>query len=166
MSREDKVNGIDETHYKRAKQLKDWLDANTDVIPEPKMITLNSFEIDWDRWLGSFNVWFDDSLYPEKFHFYDCGTGGVEIQPPMFTSPLGVPASYCAVVITKQTDTAIRQALELTLPRLTPHGRNRRTGIETTRSTPIFLRLGSLELTKAKGMITSEYSISVQLPAS
>ena len=137
-----------------------WLDENTVTIPEPETVTLLNFKVDWSSWSGSFQIKFDDALHADRFHFYEDGTGKVRFCLPMFVSPLGAPASYPAIEISKRTREAIQRALDITFPKITPHGINRKTGIETTVSTPISDRLTSDELTKAKELVSSQFSIT------
>jgi len=137
-----------------------WLDENTVTVPEPNTVTLYDFRVDWSSWSGSFRIKFDDVLHEDRFQFSDNGTGKVRFSLPMFVSPLGAPASYPALEISKRTREAIQRALDTTFPKITPHGRNRKTGIETTVSTPITDRLTSDELTKAKNLVSSQFSIT------
>jgi len=68
----------------------------------------------------------------------------------MFTSPLGVPASYAAIRITSNTHNAISEALKKAFPKLKPLGRNRDTGIEITYQSPIEARLSREAVEKTK----------------
>ena len=137
-----------------------WLDENTVTVPEPNTVTLYDFRVDWSSWSGSFRIKFDDVLHEDRFQFSDNGTGKVRFSLPMFVSPLGAPASYPALEISKRTREAIQRALDTTFPKITPHGRNRKTGIETTVRTPINGRLTSDELRKVKKLVSSQFSIT------
>jgi len=138
-----------------------WLDENTASIPEPNSVTLFDFSVNWVEWSGSFQIRFDDILYTDRFRFSEDGTGKVRVNLPMFVSPLGAPASYPAIEISDRTRQAIQRALDATLPKITPHGRNRETGIETTISTPIHQRLNASDLCNVKELISSNYEISM-----
>lgn len=138
-----------------------WLDENTVIIPEPETVTLLNFKVDWSSWSGSFQIKFDDALHSDRFHFSEDGTGKVRFSLPNFVSPLGAPASYPAVEISRLTRKAINRALIATFPKITPHGRNRETGIETTVQTKICDRVTSGKLTAVKLLVSSDYSVTV-----
>jgi hypothetical protein len=151
---------LSEEERKHLEAVGAWLDENTVTVPEPNTVTLYDFKVDWSKWSGSFRIRFDDVLHEDRFQFSDDGTGKVRLSLPMFVSPLGAPASYPAVEISERTREAILQALGSTLPKITPHGRNRKTGIETTVSTPISERLTSDELRKIKNVVNFKFSIT------
>jgi hypothetical protein len=81
----------------------------------------------------------------------------------MFTSPLGVPASYRAIGITSNTDKAISEALRLTFPKLKPLGRNRVTGIEITYQSPVEASLCKDAIEETRTLVVEDYSVSVRL---
>ena len=139
-----------------------FLDENTIFVPEPSCVTLYDFKVDWSKWSGSFRIKFDDVSHDDRFYFSEDGTGKVRFTLPMFVSPLGAPASYPAVEITKRTREAIHRALDTTFPKLIPHGKNRKTGIETTIWTPIRDRLTSDKLSSVKKLMSTGYSVSVR----
>jgi hypothetical protein len=59
----------------------------------------------------------------------------------MFTSPLGVPASFAAIDIPSSVMKLINHEIRTLFPRIVPYGINRGTGKETHSSTPLHERL-------------------------
>lgn len=151
---------LTEEEIRHLEAVRAWLDENTVTIPEPDTVTLCDFRVDWSEWSGSFRIKFDDAFHKDRFRFSEDGTGKVRFSLPMFVSPLGAPASYPAIEISERTRKAIHQALDSTFPKITPHGRNRETGIETTIFTPVSDRLTSEELKRVKSLVSSEYFIT------
>ena len=103
---------INQEEPDRRQKLEAWLKGNVLIIPEPKAVTLYCFDVDWS---GEFRVKFDD------FELDDSLSLRMEISRrpifrfPMFTSPLGVPASFSSINITSNTEQAINEALRRTL---------------------------------------------------
>ena len=133
------------------------------MIPEPQEVTLFDFEVNWTSWRGSFQVKFDDETYADRLEFSIGITGVPHYTVPSFTSPLGVPASYAAMEMTASTRDAITRALNKTLPKFTPLGRNRETGIEITYQTPMSRRIAESAIKEAKKTINECYSISMPI---
>ena len=155
---------FDETYEEeRFKRLQIWLKENVVVIPEPQAVTLFDFEISWESWRGSFKVKFDDEIYAERLEFSIGITGYPHYTVPSFTSPLGVPASYAAMEMTASTRDAITRALNKTLPKFKPLGRNRETGIEITYQTPMSNRIDISAIRDTKETITKHYSITIPI---
>ena len=153
----------EEYEANRLKELKLWLAENVIDIPEPQEVTLFDFEINWSKWSGEFKVRFDEFECQEKFGLAMEMTGFPKFYFPMFTSPLGVPASYRAIGITSNTDKAISEALRLTFPKLKPLGRNRVTGIEITYQSPVEARLSKQSIEETRAIVVEDYSVSVRL---
>lgn len=151
----------DEMANDRHEKLQAWLKDNVLIIPEPKIITLHSFSVDWSDWRGSFRVKFDDFEIENELDFGIEITGRPTFHLPIFTSPLGVPASFASIEITSKTHQAIDLALRQTFPRLKPFGRNRETGIEITMSSSISDRISEHEANEAKLLVVKGYSVSV-----
>ena len=147
----------------RLKEVRAWLADNVVYIPEPKEVTLFDFEVDWSNWSGKFKIRFDDFVNEDSFGLGMEMTGFPKFYFPMFTSPLGVPASYRAIEITSKTHKAISEALRLTFPRLKPLGRNRVTGIEITYQSPAGSRLSKEAIEEARTLVVEDYSVSVRL---
>ena len=145
----------------RYEKLQAWLKDNVLIIPEPKVVTLHSFNVDWSDWRGWFRVKFDEFEIEDELDFGIEITGRPRFNLPIFTSPLGVPASFASIEITSKTHQAIGMALQGTFPRLKPFGRNRETGIEITMSSSISDRISVQEANAAKLLVVEGYSVSV-----
>jgi len=153
----------DQADAQKIKALKKWLSENVLVIPEPKTVTLYDFQTDWERWRGTFRVHFGKLTTFKTFDYGMLITGHTGFYGPIFTSPLGVPASYAAVEMTEKTGEAITKGLKLTFPKLKPCGKNRDTGVEITYHSPLSDRISSEELSKAKERVNETYSVTVPL---
>ena len=153
----------EEYEANRLKELKLWLAENVIDIPAPQEVTLFDFEINWSKWSGDFKVRFDEFECQDTFGLAMEMTGFPKFYFPMFTSPLGVPASYRAIEITSKTHKAISEALRLTFPRLKPLGRNRVTGIEITYQSPVEARLSKEAIEETRTLVVEDYSVSVRL---
>jgi hypothetical protein len=152
---------INQEEPDRRQELEAWLKDNVLIIPEPKAVTLYCFDVDWSDWSGEFRVKFDDFELDDSLSLRMEITGRPIFQFPIFTSPLGVPASFSSINITSNTEQAINEALRRTFPRLKPLGRNRGTGIEITSVSPIDARLSRREIEEAKLLVIEGYSVSV-----
>ena len=155
---------FDEEHEKnRLKEVRAWLADNVVYIPEPKEVTLFDFEVDWSNWSGEFKIRFDDFVSEDSFGLGMEMTGVPKFYYPMFTSPLGVPASYAAIEITSNTHNAINEALKRTFPKLKPLGKNRDTGIQIMYNSPMEARLARHEIEETELLVVKGYSVSVLL---
>jgi len=153
----------EEYEASRLKELQVWLTENVIEIPEPQEVTLFDFEINWSKWSGKFKVRFDEFECQDTFGLEMEMTGFPKFYFPMFTSPLGVPASYRAIEITSITHNAISEALRLTFPKLKPLGRNRVTGIEITYQSPVAARLSKEAIEETRTLVVEDYSVTVRL---
>ena len=147
----------------RQKQLGEWLQENVVEIPEPQEVTLYNFEINWSDWSGVFKVKFDDFEIEDTFDFCMEITGYPKFSVPIFGSPLGVPASFGAVVITPNTEKAINAGLRRTFPRFKPLGINRKTGIEIVYHSPVEMRISKREIAETKLLVGEKYAISIRI---
>ena len=102
----------EEYEANRLKELKLWLAKNVIDIPVPQEVTLFDFEINWSKWSGDFKVRFDEFECQDTFGLAMEMTGFPKFYFPMFTSPLGVPASYRAIEITYQSPVESRLSKE------------------------------------------------------
>lgn len=150
-------------HEERIEMVREWLEENVQVFLEPESVTLSDFTVNWDEFSGDFCVSFDSIELPDRLSFGLEASGKTKFYLPMFTSPLGVPASYAAIKITDKTDRAILKGLRETFPRLKGAGIDRKTGKETFYSTPPIDRIEKEVLEQAKKKVTSQYIKSVQL---
>lgn len=142
--------------------VRDWLEDNVQVYPVPAAVTLRAFDIDWDCLTGEFSILLDQVAVPERIRFALDITGRPTIFMPMFHSPLGAPASYCAIELSLETHAAIQAGLERTLPKMRAYGRNPITGQTIDSSTPFVHRIVDiLEYEAISTMITSDYQVTV-----
>ena len=121
------------------------------------------FDINWSDWSGEFKLKLDDFELEDSIRLGIGVDGRTEFHLPVFTSPLGVPASFSAIRLTEKTKLAISEGLNRTFPRLKPLGRSSETGIEIVYSTPINARLSKQRIERAKRLVVSEYFINVSL---
>jgi len=153
----------EEYEARRLKELQVWLAENATEIPEPQEVTLFDFEMNWSKWSGKFKVRFDEFECQDTFGLEMEMTGFPKFYFPMFTSPLGVPASYRAIEITSNTHKAVSEALRLTFPKLKPLGRNRVTGIEITYQSAVEDRLSKEAIEETRSLVVEDYSVTVRL---
>lgn len=119
------------------KQVSRWLDENVASYPTPRAITLSDFEVDWEQMSGRFYVSLDGQRIEDPFRLSLEQNGWVQFHPPMFTSPLGAPASYRAVELSEETAEILTKALRSIIPRLKPMGVDMLTGEFIGQGTPI-----------------------------
>jgi hypothetical protein len=119
------------------KEVSRWLDENVVSYPTPRTITLANFEIDWSQLSGRFYVSLDDQFIEDPFRLSLAQNGWVQFHPPMFTSPLGAPASYSTVELSNDTGEAINNALRSIFPRFKPMGLDAASGALIGQRTPI-----------------------------
>ena len=153
----------EEYEARRLKDLQVWLAENVIEIPEPQEVTLFDFEMNWSKWSGKFKVRFDEFECQDTFGLEMEMTGFPKFYFPLFTSPLGVPASYRAIEVTSNTHKAISEALRLTFPKLKPLGRNRVTGIEITYQSAVEDRLSREAIEETRSLVVEDYSVTVRL---
>ena len=153
----------EEYEESRLKEVRTWLSDNVIDIPEPQEVTLLDFEINWSNWSGEFKIRFDDFVREASWGLGMEMTGVPKFYYPMFTSPLGVPASYRAIEITSNTHNAINEALKRTFPKLKPLGKNRDTGIQIMYNSPIEARLSREVIEETKALVVEGYSITLRL---
>lgn len=147
------------------KEVSRWLDENVVSYPTPRTITLSGFEIDWNHMSGRFYVSFDSKRIEDPFRLSLAQNGWVQFHPPMFTSPLGAPASYSVVELTDETVVALTKALRSVFPRFKPMGLDRETGAFIEQRTPVAERIGdSTGFENAKSAVMlSGYQVTVSL---
>lgn len=137
------------------KEVSRWLDENVATYPTPRAIALSGFEVDWEQMAGCFYLSLDDQRIPEPFRISLAQNGWMQFTPPMFTSPLGAPASYAVVELTEETSTAITKVLHSIFPRLKPMGLDQETGELIGQRTPVSDRIKDQEeLNKGRQMIS------------
>lgn len=155
------MNGITE----HIKEVSRWLDENVATYPTPTAITLSDFEIDLDQMSGKFYVSLDGQRMQEPFRISLAQNGWVQFHPPMFTSPLGAPASYVAIELTEETSKAIEKALQSIIPRMKAFGVDRETGVLISQKTPFADRIVDREeFYRAQELVSQAgFSITAEL---
>jgi hypothetical protein len=134
MTKSQKSSRTDLQPSKRTLEL--WLKANVKICTTPEVVTLSDFEINVDRFAGTFRVSLDEQVINEEFRFEIGGNGLPSLGIPLFCSPLGVPASFAAVELTTDTKNAIESVLANLFPQLRPFGLHEETREWITQSTP------------------------------
>jgi hypothetical protein len=111
-------------------EIERWLEENTRSYPPAQWVLLSDFEWrDPAIYAGAFSATVSDDAAIERFEFFADGAGEIKIVPPLFTSPLGVPATYSAVDIPESTYKAIERGIRHVVPCLKPFGIDRETGV-------------------------------------
>jgi hypothetical protein len=113
---------MNESLSDRVAQVRAWLKENVIVPDTPSQISISDVEFDWRTMSGSFSLALDGERLEDRFYVGIEITGLVKYGPPMFHSPLGVPASYAAVELNDKTGAAVQEALESIFPRVRAYG--------------------------------------------
>ncbi len=135
------------------RDLQGWLKSNVISYPEPKLISLSEFEVDWVELKGDFVLALDSVRIEPKIRFSLDSNGLMKYWVPMHHSPVGVPASYPAFELTDATQDAINRVLEGIFGRFRALGLNKDIGRLITSDTPILERVfenNSLELIRKR----------------
>lgn len=128
------------------KEVARWLDGNVVVYPTPQAVKLSGFSVNWNEISGKFYVTLDETPIALPFGFSLEQSGWVNYHPPMFTSPLGAPASYYAVDLTDDTAKTLTKALRSIFPRLKPLGIDTASGAFIGQRTPVVERINDQEV--------------------
>lgn len=147
----------------RKKELEDWLALHVIKFPEPVVVTLSNFGVNWEKFSGEFELDLDATRVLRKLKFGLEASGKTTFYLPMFHSPLGVPASYPAFAFTERTERAILKGLRETFPRVRGAGIDLLTGREIWASAPVEQRIERSVVEMAKKKVTRDYEISVQV---
>ena len=114
-------------------EVQNWLAENVRVITHANEFTLYDFAYNPKNHSGKFSVSVDGEELEGRWRFWlGDGDGWPTVGPPMFTSPLGAPASYAAIELSDELYAAMRAKMREIFPRIAPFGRNRKTGVEFT----------------------------------
>ena len=125
----------------RLKELQRWLKETVVSPSNPKEICLSEFEFDEHEMCGSFCLTLDEIKLSERFDFAIEIDGKYGIYPPMFTSPLGVPASYAAIEINDETKMYIKKMIDDFFPEMRPFGIQKESKKLITSDTPMSSRV-------------------------
>jgi hypothetical protein len=122
MVMESQAHDREKYFEQRLAEVKAWLNENVLVPEAPIEISISEIQFDWQKMYGNFSVSLDERKLKDRFSVSMQITGRVAFTPPMFTSPLGVPASYAAVKLCERTESAIQRVLERVFPRVRAYG--------------------------------------------
>ena len=101
-SAEDELND-------RLTMVENWLEENVRVVTHANELTLCDFTCSRKNYSGEFDIQVDGELLDGRWHFWlDGADGWPTVSPPMFTSPLGAPASYAAIELSGELNAAMR----------------------------------------------------------
>ncbi len=130
-----------ESRHDHIQAVMEWLQKNVRFYPIPSSITLQQIRLDRKELKGEALLLIGDARPGEELSLWMSETGWLTFSPPLFHSPLGAPATYGAIELTKSTEEAIDAAVRSLLPRLLPLGLNRKTGDWVTIGTPLRERI-------------------------
>ena len=99
-----------------------WINDNVRSYPAPTAVTLSGFEVDWKKLMGSFRLSLDDELLDIRFGFAPDPEGSPVFSAPLVHSPLTEPPTMSTVNLTKQTNDAINNALQHSIPHVKSAG--------------------------------------------
>jgi hypothetical protein len=152
-----------DSHREHIQAVRDWLQKNVRVYPTPSKITLRQIRLDRKELRGEELLLIDDALPGEELALWMTESGRLTFSPPLFHSPLGAPATYGAIELSKNTEQAVTAAVQSLLPRLLPLGINPKTKVWVTTSTPLDERIAdAAEFNAAFDRITSADFESIQ----
>ena len=111
-------------------EVENWLTENVRVITHANELTLCDFTYNPKNYSGKFYVSVDGEVLEERWRFWlGDADGWPTVSPPMFTSPIGAPASYAAVKLSDELDAALKAKMREVFPRIAPLGLNRKTEV-------------------------------------
>ncbi|MEI6320075.1 MAG: hypothetical protein WCS09_16280 [Pseudomonadota bacterium] len=122
-------------------RVRHWLSENVQNPETPNAIEISDVFFDWNNLRGSFKLSLDDIPLADRFEIGIEITGRITIAAPMFVSPLGAPASYAAVNLSKRTEAAIYDALQDVFPKIRPFGWNKDIDLIIDSTTPFKKRI-------------------------
>ena len=118
-------------------ELHNFLRGNVVSPSTPKVIVLSDFEFDTEDFKGSFKLTLDSDVMKERFRFGIEIDGRYEISPPLYVSPMGVPASYPSIELTEETTNEITKLINDFFPKVKPLGIDKETGVFIDRNVPM-----------------------------
>ena len=126
-----------DSHRDHIQAVREWLQKNVRVYPTPSTIALRHIRLDRKELRGEALLLIGNALPGEELTLWMSESGRLTFSPPLFHSPLGAPATYGAIELTKNTEEAVAAAVQGLLPRLLPLGINPKTKEWVTTSTPL-----------------------------
>ena len=122
-------------------EVRKWLEENVITFDTPQAITIDNIQFDSSKFEGSFSVCLDEIRLKDRFDI-SLGIDGLTTwHGPMFTSPLGAPASYSAIELPDVVCHAISKALNQLFPKMAAFGLHPTTGQFINSSTPLSERV-------------------------
>ena len=125
----------------KIKKLRNWLRGHVVSPSTPKFITLSNFEFDLKEFKGSFKLTLDNLKFISEFRFSVDISGRYEITPPLYVSPMRVPASYPSIELTDEASEGIKRLINEFFPKIKPLGLDKNTGKFIDRNTAILDRV-------------------------
>ena len=121
----------------KIEKLRNWLRGHVVSPSTPKVVVLSNIDFDWKELSGSFNVTLDNLRLISGFRFSVDISGKYQISPPMYVSPMGVPASYPSIELTEETTNEITKLINDFFPKVKPLGIDKETGVFIDRNVPM-----------------------------
>lgn len=146
--------------------IEQWLAENVRRYGPSDHVVLDRFQ--WPKpndYSGSFSVLLGEDDERETFHFFADGAGEIQLQEPLFVSPLGAPASFGAISIPQETAAAVRRGIRSVVPRLKPYGIDPDTKRLITTSTAMTLRTNSPIATVRDRLLKTGFYVKVDTKA-
>lgn len=128
---------VNDSQREHIQAVREWLQKNVRAYSTPSTITLRQIRLDRKELRGEALLLIGDALPGEELTLWMSESGRLTFSPPLFHSPLGAPATYGAIELTKNTEQAVAAAVQGLLPRLLPLGINPKTKEWVTTSTPL-----------------------------
>ncbi|QWC95851.1 hypothetical protein G6733_03560 [Polynucleobacter paneuropaeus] len=125
----------------KIKKLRNWLRGYVVSPSTPKVVILSNFEFDLKEFKGSFRLTLDNLRFISGFSFSVDISGRYEIAPPLYVSPMGVPASYPSIELTDETNEAIAYLINEFFPKIKPLGLEKNTEKFIDRNTAMWDRV-------------------------
>lgn len=121
----------------KIEKLRNWLRGHVVSPSTPKVVVLSNIDFDWKELSGSFNVTLDNLRLISGFRFSVDISGKYQISPPLYVSPMGVPASYPSIELTEETTNEITKLINDFFPKVKPLGIDKETGVFIDRNVPM-----------------------------
>ena len=121
----------------KIEKLRNWLRGHVVSPSTPKVVVLSNIDFDWKGLSGSFNVTLDNLRLISGFKFSVDISGKYQISPPLYVSPMGVPASYPSIELTEETTNEITKLINDFFPKVKPLGIDKETGVFIDRNVPM-----------------------------
>ena len=121
----------------KIEKLRNWLRGHVVSPSTPKVVVLSNIDFDWKELSGSFNVTLDNLRLISGFKFSVDISGKYQISPPLYVSPMGVPASYPSIELTEETTNEITKLINDFFPKVKPLGIDKETGVFIDRNVPM-----------------------------